>query len=99
MPLIKKFRGEDDVRNNADTILGFSDGEANVNQGTGQMLTFKRLGYANHPLKDHKPDGWYIPEDKGTAIILEAKDPSYDLDRQEFIDEVLKNCAVLATTH
>ena len=99
MPLIKKLRSEDDVRNNADTILGFSDGEANVNQGTGQITTFNQLGYSNHSLKSHKPDGWYIPEDKGTAIILEAKDPGYDLDRQEFIDEVLKNCAVLATTH
>ena len=45
MPLIKKLRGEDDVRNNADTILGFSDGEANVNQGTGQITTFNQLGY------------------------------------------------------
>ena len=32
-------------------------------------------------------------------MILEAKDPGYGLDRQKFIDEVLKNCAVLATTH
>ena len=99
MPLIKKLRSEDDVRNNADTILGFSDGEINVNQGTGQITTFNQLGYSNHSLKSHKPDGWYIPDDKGTAMILEAKDPDYDLERQEFIDEVLKNCAVLATTH
>ena len=99
MPLIKKLRSEDDVRNNADTILGFSDGEANVNQGTGQITTFNQLGYSNHSLKSHKPDGWYIPDDKGTAMILEAKDPGYNLERQEFINEVLKNCAVLATTH
>ena len=57
MPLIKKLRSEDDVRNNADTILGFSDGEANVNQGTGQITTFNQLGYSNHSLKSHKPDG------------------------------------------
>lgn len=48
---------EDQVRNEADKILGFNKVEPGIQQGTGQITTFNQLGFANHELKNHKPDG------------------------------------------
>lgn len=64
-------RTEDQVRNEATSILGFDQNEPNINQGTGQITTFKQLGFGNHSLKNHKPDGSYLPDKPGTAIIAE----------------------------
>lgn len=44
--------------------------ELGTQQGTGQITTFNQLGFTNHSLKTHKPDGWYLPADLDTAIIL-----------------------------
>ena len=48
---------EDQVRNEADKILGFNKVEPGIQQGTGQITTFNQLGFTNHELKNHKPDG------------------------------------------
>lgn len=92
-------RTEDQVRNEATSILGFDQIETNINQGTGQITTFKQLGFGNHSLKNHKPDGWYLPDKPGTAIILETKSEKEDVSNQKWIEELLKNCAVVQTKH
>ena len=61
---------EDQVRNMAEKTLGFADGELAVTQGTGQITTFNQLGFKG---KSGKPDGWYLPKDKGkVANVLDA---------------------------
>ena len=67
---------EDHVLNQAATKLGFDKEEPNINQGYGQNTSFKNLGYPN---SHHQPDGWYIPNDKNVAIILETKRPSEEV--------------------
>ena len=80
---------EDRVLNQAATKLGFNKEEPNINQGYGQNTSFKNLGY---PQSHHQPDGWYIPENKNAAIILETKRPSEDVTNQKHIDQLLTNC-------
>lgn len=86
---------EDKVRNEAAKILGL-DGEF---AGTGQITTFNQLGFCDHVLKNHKPDGWYLPEDPNVAIILETKSEKEDVTHQAWIDELLKNCSVVMTRY
>lgn len=89
------MRTEDQVRNEAASILNF-EGKYS---GTGQITTFNQLGFKDHPLKNHKPDGWYLPEDTSVAIILETKSEKEDVTHQAWIDELLKNCAVVMTKY
>lgn len=86
---------EDKVRNEAAKILGL-EGEF---AGTGQITTFNQLGFGDHVLKNHKPDGWYLPADPAVAIILETKSEKEDVNHQAWIDELLKNCAVVMTRY
>ena len=86
---------EDKVRNDAAKILGL-EGEF---AGTGQITTFNQLGFGDHVLKNHKPDGWYLPADPAVAIILETKSEKEDVTHQAWIDELLKNCAVVMTRY
>lgn len=67
--------------------------------GTGQITTFNQLGFGDHVLKNHKPDGWYLPSDPAVAIILETKSEKEDVTHQAWIDELLKNCAVVMTRY
>lgn len=90
---------EDQVRNEADKILSFNKVEPGIQQGTGQITTFNQLGFTNHKLKNHKPDGWYLPNNNSTAIILETKASNINLDDQRWIDELLTNCNVVSTKH
>lgn len=86
---------EDKVRNDAAKILGLQGEFA----GTGQITTFNQLGFGDHVLKNHKPDGWYLPSDPAVAIILETKSEKEDVTHQAWIDELLKNCAVVMTRY
>ena len=86
---------EDKVRNDAAKILGL-EGEF---AGTGQITTFNQLDFGDHVLKNHKPDGWYLPADPAVAIILETKSEKEDVTHQAWIDELLKNCAVVMTRY
>jgi hypothetical protein ELI_2923 len=86
---------EDKVRNDAAKILGLEGDFA----GTGQITTFNQLGFGDHVLKNHKPDGWYLPADPAVAIILETKSEKEDVTHQVWIDELLKNCAVVMTRY
>ena len=75
------MRTEDQVRDEAKIILGFDDNEDNVKQGTGQITTFNQLGFSGI---SNKPDGWYLPDDKGAvAIVLETKSEREDLTKQK----------------
>lgn len=87
------MRTEDQVRDEAKAILGFDDGEANVLQGTGQITTFKSLGFKIGT--KGKPDGWYFPKDTGrVAIVLETKAESIDIYKQVHVDELSKNISI-----
>lgn len=86
---------EDEVRDSAKTILGFDDVEDGVLQGTGQITTFNQLGITGEG-KDKKPDGWYLPQDKGAiAIILETKNSEENLGKKAHTDELLRNCRIV----
>ena len=92
------MRTEDQVRDEAKVLLGFDDGEANVRQGTGQTTTFKILGF-KVGVKD-KPDGWYLPKDKGrVAIVLETKAESIDLSKQQWVEELKKNIRIVKSEY
>ncbi len=86
---------EDEVRDNAKAVLGFDRKEDGVQQGTGQITTFNQLGIAGEG-KDKKPDGWYLPEDKGlVAIILETKNSEENLGKKAHLDELKRNCRIV----
>ena len=68
------MRTEDQVRSEAELVLGFNDSVPDVEQGVGQITTFNTLGF---PGVLYKPDGWYLPKDvTEVAIILETKSES-----------------------
>ena len=79
------FKTEDQVREDAGKILGFKN-EKNVKSGLGQLTTFNQSGIKGEG-KDKKPDGWYLPCDKGAiAIILETKNSNEDIGKKKWID-------------
>ena len=93
MPLMRSLT-EDEVRdgytdgdgfhNGAKQILEFDKAEKDVQQGTGQLTTFKKLGFSGKG-SNHKPDGWYLPDDcTKVAIILETKSSDKNI-RVDFI--------------
>lgn len=87
------YRTEDEVRDSAKLILGFDKTEPKVKQGTGQITTFNQLGFKG---VIDKPDGWYLPEDKGIpAIILETKSEAEDISLQKWVKELTKNCNIV----
>lgn len=104
-----KILTEDEVRdgytNNinfcrgAKQILGFDKAEKDVQQGTGQITTFKKLGF-NCKKNNHKPDGWYLPKDTHeVAIILETKGEAQDIDDPKWTKELLENIEIARTKY
>ena len=90
-----KFLTEDEVRDADKIALGFNETETGVKQGTGQITTFKQLGITGDG-DNHKPDGWYLPDNKNdVAIILETKNSNEDVGAKKWIDEVKTNCDIL----
>ncbi len=90
---------EDEVRDSAKLILGFDIYENKIQQGTGQITTFKQLGF-NCKMNNHKPDGWYLPDDTSkVAIILETKSEAQDLANQKWVDELLVNIEIANTKY
>ena len=91
------YRTEDEVRDSAKVILGFDKSEPKVKQGTGQITTFNQLGFKG---VIDKPDGWYLPDDKGIpAIILETKSESEDISLKKWEKELIKNCKIVLTKY
>ena len=88
------YRTEDEVRDSAKLILGFDKIEPKVKQGTGQITTFNQLGFKG--IND-KPDGWYLPDDRNSpAIILETKSEVEDISLPKWVNELIKNCNIVA---
>lgn len=86
------IRTEDQVRDDANKILGLKDTET-AKAGVGQLTSFAKLGFKGEGA-NYRPDGWYLPNETNfPAIILEVKKEDCDL-KQAQIDEVLKNCRV-----
>lgn len=84
----KNIITEDIVRDHAKIILGFDAEEDGIQQGTGQITTFNQLGFKGN---NNKPDGWYLPEDKGdVAIILETKSGQENAHTEKWIEELKK---------
>ncbi|ETJ17669.1 hypothetical protein Q604_UNBC18738G0001, partial [human gut metagenome] len=83
----------------AKQILGFDKPEPDVQKGTGQIYTFKQLGFSCKK-NNHKPDGWYLPYDTNkVAIILETKSNQEDLENKKWVDELLKNIKITNTKY
>ncbi len=83
----------------AKQILGFDKPEENVKKGTGQIYTFKQLGF-DCKKNNHKPDGWYFPVDiNEVAIILETKSQQEDLSNQKHVNELLENIEIANTKY
>lgn len=94
-----KQRTEDEVRDSAKIILGFDKVESQIKQGTGQITTFKQLGFTGKN-SNHKPDGWYLPYDTNKiAIILETKSELEDLHKQKWEKELFDNIDVVNTKY
>ena len=91
---MSEYLTEDEVREAAGKILGFNKIK-NVKCGVGQITTFNQLGIKGKG-KDKKPDGWYLPKDKGAiAIILETKNSKEDIGKKKWIDEIKQNCQIV----
>lgn len=91
---MSEYLTEDEVREAAGKILGFNKIK-NVKCGVGQITTFNQLGIKGKG-KDKKPDGWYLPKDKGAiAIILETKNSNEDIGKKKWIDEIKQNCQIV----
>lgn len=91
------LRTEDEVRDEAKFLLGFDKVEDKIQQGTGQLTTFNKLGFKG--IND-RPDGWYLPDDKNsTAIILETKSEAEDIASKKWENEIIKNCNIVLTKY
>lgn len=91
------IRTEDQVRDDANKILGLQDTETAL-AGVGQLTSFAKLGFKGEGA-NYRPDGWYLPNETNfPAIILEVKKEDCDL-KQAQIEEVLKNCRVAHTKY
>ena len=78
----------------AKQLLGFDKPEKDVQKGTGQIYTFKQLGFTCKK-NNHKPDGWYFPKNtNNVAIILETKSNQEDLSLQKHVNELLDNIEI-----
>ena len=78
----------------AKQILEFNKPVEGVQQGTGQITTFKSLGFVGKG-NNHKPDGWYLPNiPTKVAIILETKSSDKDIDSKDITEELLSNVRI-----
>lgn len=88
------YTDKDGFHKGAKQILEFDKSEAEVKQGTGQLTTFKKLGFKGTG-SNHKPDGWYLPNDCGNiAIILETKSSDKSVENTSYINELLNNVKI-----
>jgi type I restriction enzyme M protein len=92
---------EDQVRSLADSVLGLSGVSPSVaKSGVGQITTMKQLGFTGDGASN-KPDGWYLPVDRGTvALVLETKAPdAMPIDSPALRVQVEKYCATVRTRY
>lgn len=92
---------EDQARDLANAVLGLSDVPPSVaKSGVGQITTMKQLGFMGEGALN-KPDGWYLPVDRGTvALVLETKAPdAMSIDSPVLRAQVEKYCATVRTRY
>lgn len=92
---------EDEVRDHAGKLLGFDNVDPNdARAGVGQITTLKSLGFTGKGIS-LKPDGWYLPRDRGlVAIVLETKaQDSMPIDSPKLKGQVEKYCDVVRTRY
>ncbi|MDN3311761.1 N-6 DNA methylase [Microbacterium oryzae] len=92
---------EDQVRDKASEILGLAGVSPKVAQsGVGQITTMKQLGFGGEG-SFNKPDGWYLPVDKGAvALVLETKATgSMPIDAPALRTQVEKYCATVRSQY
>ncbi|WP_082805775.1 N-6 DNA methylase [Pseudoclavibacter helvolus] len=92
---------EDTVRDQANVILGLSTTPSkDARSGVGQITTMRQLGFKGDGASN-KPDGWYLPTDKGlVALVLETKAPGLvAIDSPALRDQVEKYCATVRTQY
>ncbi len=88
------YTDDEGFHNGAKQILEFDKSEKDVTQGTGQLTTFKQLGF-NCENNNHKPDGWYLPKNKNqVAIILETKSTEQDISLDKWKEELFNNIKI-----
>ena len=79
---------EDEVRSMAEKILGFDKVEDGIQQGVGQLTTFKQLGFYGEDT-DKKPDGWYLPENPNkVAIVLDTMSETKKISTKSYLDKI-----------
>ena len=88
------YTDKDGFHKGAKQILEFDVADSKAKQGTGQLTTFRQLGFSGSG-SAHKPDGWYLPDDfSDVAIILETKSSDKDLNSTDIIKELLDNVKI-----
>lgn len=87
------YRTEDEIRSEAEKILGLNCLIANARAGVGQITTFNQLGFFG---VNDKPDGWYLPDNpEDVAVIFEFKAENIDIGTKKCVDEIRKNCDIV----
>lgn len=92
---------EDEVRAYAGQILGFDDTDPReVTAGVGQVTTLRSLGFTGEG-SALKPDGWYLPKDRGlVALVLETKARDLvPIDSHTLKAQVERYCDVVRTRY
>lgn len=92
---------EDEVRERAGEILGFGKVDSSaVRAGVGQITTLRRLGFTGEG-SSLKPDGWYLPHDRGLpALVLETKaSNAMPIDSPDLKAQVEGYCDVVRTRY
>lgn len=92
---------EDEVRSKADSLLGLSGVDSKVaKSGVGQITTMRQLGFTGEDASN-KPDGWYLPSDRGAvALVLETKAPGImPIDSPLLRAQVEKYCATIRSRY
>lgn len=88
------YTDKDGFHKGAKQILEFDIADSKAKQGTGQLTTFRQLGFSGSG-SAHKPDGWYLPDDfSDVAIILETKSSDKNLDSADITKELLDNVKI-----
>ena len=88
------YTDRDGFHKGAKQILEFDIADSKAKQGTGQLTTFRQLGFSGKG-SAHKPDGWYLPDDlSDVAIILETKSSDKDISTTGIINELLDNIRI-----
>ena len=83
----------------AKQLLELDVPEDGVKKGTGQITSFSQLGF-NCCNSNHRPDGWYLPDDiTKVALVLETKNSQANIDDQRCVSELLTNIEILMTKY